>query len=177
MYFLDQSLNDDKIVTAIGTGGILIVAGDLMRSPYGLSSSLTRAYSDLAYAYVILESVTYGENEKKWTTSKIEETTVKCGIFAANAEKETAMLYIGIFLTILGFSSLLLVFASEQFYSWVSSVQPLFTIVSFLFLVVSMSIKEHGEHSVEDILREKEQIESMIELKSQQEDKTQENDI
>ena len=152
-------------MSAIGTGGLLIVAGDLLCSPYRHSSSLCSIYNDLGIACDIHELATnlenqvfHGENAYIWLNnkgSKAKELSERC---AVNAKSECVLFYIGNILTTLGFSSLLLVFASERFYSWVSSIQPYFSIVSFMLLLVCMMLKESGEYSLEELLHEKSEV-------------------
>jgi hypothetical protein len=58
----------------------------------------------------------------------------------------------------IGFSFLLLVFASGMFYGWVKPQQLVLTILSIVFLMVCMFIREYEEYSLETVFKEKEQI-------------------
>jgi hypothetical protein len=179
MAFIDNGIDPYKFITAIGTGGILIVAGDLLRSPFSLSMNLFRTYNDLATACDIHSSATdisnqiiHGVKAKSWLKHKKIEAVKKSAQCATNAQAETIIFYAGNILMTLGFSSFLLVFASEMFYGWVTSIQPLFTIVSFLFLVISMIIKEYGEYSIEEVSQEKGQVAMMTNSQLQQKHRT-----
>ena len=164
MLFFDSSIDMNRIITAIGTGGILIVAGDLLRSPFNLSSNFHRLYNDLAKV-----CDTHGKNTQNLLKNKKDEADKNAVLYAVNEEKETVLLYSGSILTMLGFSSLLLVFVSDVFYEIVFSRQPFITIISFVFLLFGMIVKEYGEHSLEKISQEKEQVENIANLQLKQE--------
>jgi hypothetical protein len=175
MVFVDKNLNADKIVKAIGTGGILIVAGDLFCSPFVLSSSLRRAYNDLATACKIHRSVTdttnqfiEGEKAQYWLINKEYEATKRRNLCVNNENSEKILFYFGNILIALGFSFLLLVLASEAFYKLVSSVQSNLTIISFIFLMVVMIIKDQGEYSLEEVFQNKEHVTKITRLQLQQ---------
>jgi hypothetical protein len=160
-------MEKDKIITAIGTGSILIIAGDLLCSPFVLSSSLRKAYNNLVKVCKIHKSST--ETNNQFIENEKNEATERENSHAANEKTDVVLFYFGNILTAFGFSFLLLVFASDKFYGWVSSIQPFLTIISFIFLLVCMMIREYGELSLEKVSQKKELIMNIASLQLQQE--------
>lgn len=176
MYVFDKGLESNRIITAIGTGGILIAAGDLLRSPFSMSSNFRRTHSDLVLACDVHSLATdtskqfiHGEKAQNWLKNKKNEAIKKEALYAFNEKADMILFIVGNILTTLGFSSLLLVFASDMFYCWVLSIQPMFTILSFIFLLASMMIKEYGEYFLEELSQEKEELAKMTSSQLQQE--------
>jgi len=152
----DDSIVVDTVVVAISTGGLLIVAGDLLCSPFGVSSTLRSAYKELSETCQIHELATNTKNrfivDEKINAVKRERS------YVSSEKTDITLFYIGNILKVLGFSFLVLVFASTKFYGWISSVPSFLTIVSFVFLVCCMLVEEYKEYSLEKIYQKKEMI-------------------
>jgi hypothetical protein len=154
IYLFDKNLDSKKIVMAISTGGLLIVTGDLLRSPFILSWNLYREYEDLIATY----SKTTNIISQIIAKNKMPEAIKESSLRLSNARAEKLMFDIGNILTVLGFSCFLLVLTYEKFYELVSSMDPLIILISFILLMVSMILKEHSENSLEKVTLEKEEF-------------------
>lgn len=183
--FVDKNIDSDRIITAINTGNILILIGELLCSPFVLSSGLRRAYSNLVKVCKIYKSTTdannhfiNGEKAQDFIENKKTEATKKANSHAINENAEKILFYFGKILIILGFSCFLLVFMSYKFYSLVSPISRklITTTISFLFLLVCMMIKENGDDFLKEVSKETEQITNITSSQLQQEHKKTEDE-
>jgi hypothetical protein len=167
MMFYDESIEIRKCMIAIGTGGLFIVVGDLLCLPYVVYSSLCRVYTYMATACQIYEFATNTNNS--FIVDKKNKADKKNNYLADREKLDFLLFCFGCIMIALGFSCLLLVFASKMFYKWVSSIPDILTIISFILLVVCMIIREYKEHSIKEVSQETEMIMNIAISQLQQE--------
>jgi len=163
--FFDESLNIERIAAAVGTGGFFIVLGELLASQYHASMKLYGMYKETVSLYKIIKNTVVldkhyfdGKDAHSWLSENITASESEMNKYKSNAESEKFLPYIGVAMTTLGFSSILLVFASDSFYARVSPIQAMTTIISFSVLAIAMIFKEYNDRQSAEIGRGKDTV-------------------
>lgn len=163
---IDDSIDLVRISTAIGSGGFLVILGEILISQHQLSIRLGKIYEDLLTDYTIWRDTVAVNNAtlQKWLAKTEKYARENKEKHKGNAAKEIIFSCIGIVAIVAGFSLVWLILASSNFYGFIRPYQPLIAALSFFLLTVAMILKERGEKSISEARQNREEAVRVIEI-------------
>ena len=154
----------ERVVAAVGVGGFFIIAGDLLSQSYYLFSERYSVCKEFIEIYNIANNAAYKE-----VTDLFKDNIHKIESYKADYEHkfkgENIARDVGFVFTIIGFSFLLLLLLSSDFFVFFEPSLPYITIFSFFFLTLMLIRKEIGYGILEKIKNETECITKITQIK------------